>query len=98
MSVAFADYDQDGWPDVFVTNDNMPNSLFHNLGNGTFEEVALLAGAALRDDGKPVASMGAEFKDYDNDGLPRYPLHRAGRRNLPALPQSPARATSPTPP
>jgi hypothetical protein len=53
-----------------VTNDNMPNLLFHNLGNGKFEEVALLAGAALREDGKPVASMGAEFKDYDNDGLP----------------------------
>ena len=70
MSVAFADYDRDGWPDVFVTNDNMPNFLFHNLGNGTFEEVGLLAGVALRDDGKPVASMGAEFKDYDNDGLP----------------------------
>ena len=70
MSVAFADYDGDGWPDVFVTNDNMPNFLFHNLGNGTFEETALAAGAALRDDGKPVAAMGAEFKDYDNDGLP----------------------------
>jgi hypothetical protein len=70
MSVAFADYDQDGWPDVFVTNDNMPNFLFHNLGNGKFEEVALAAGAALRDAGRPVASMGTEFKDYDNDGLP----------------------------
>ena len=70
MSVAFADYDQDGFPDVFVTNDNMPNFLFHNRGNGTFEEVALLSGTALRDHGKPVASMGAEFKDYDNDGLP----------------------------
>jgi hypothetical protein len=70
MSVAFADYDQDGWPDAFVTNDNMPNFLFHNLGNGAFEETALLAGTALRDDGKSVASMGAEFKDYDNDGWP----------------------------
>jgi len=70
MSVAFADYDGDGWPDVFVTNDNMANFLFHNRGNGTFEETALIAGAALRDDGKPVAAMGAEFKDYDNDGLP----------------------------
>ena len=70
MSVAFADYDGDGWPDVFVTNDNMANFLFHNLGGGRFEEVALPAGAALRDDGKPVAAMGAEFKDYDNDGLP----------------------------
>ena len=93
MSVAFADYDGDGWPDVFVTNDNMPNFLFHNLGNGTFEEVALVAGAALRDDGKPVASMGAEFKDYDNDGRPdifvtalageTYPVFRnAGKGNF----------------
>lgn len=70
MSVAFADYDGDGWPDVFVTNDNMPNFLFHNLGNGKFEEVALAAGTALRDAGKAVASMGTEFKDYNNDGLP----------------------------
>jgi hypothetical protein len=70
MSVAFADYDLDGWPDAFVTNDNMPNFLFHNRGDGTFEEVALTAGVALRDHGKAVASMGVEFKDYDNDGLP----------------------------
>jgi len=70
MSVAFADYDHDGFADVFVTNDNMPNFLFHNKGNGTFEEVGLAAGAALRDTGKPVASMGVEFKDYDNDGNP----------------------------
>ncbi len=70
MSAAFADYDQDGFPDVFVTNDNRPNSLFRNRGDGSFEEVALLAGAALRDHGKPVASMGADFRDYDNDGLP----------------------------
>jgi hypothetical protein len=70
MSVAFADYDQDGFPDVFVTNDNMPNFLFHNKGDGTFEETGLLSGVALRDDGKAVASMGVEFKDYDNDGLP----------------------------
>jgi len=70
MSVAFADYDHDGYMDVFVTNDNMPNFLFHNKGNGTFEEDALLAGVALRGDGKPVASMGTDFRDYNNDGLP----------------------------
>jgi hypothetical protein len=70
MSIGVADYDQDGWPDVFISNDSMPNFLFHNRGDGTFEEVALTAGAALRDDGKPVSSMGVEFKDYDNDGLP----------------------------
>ena len=70
MSVAFADYDGDGYQDVFVTNDNMPNFLFHNKGNGTFEEVGLLAGVALREDGKAVASMGTDFRDYDNDGRP----------------------------
>ena len=70
MSVAFADYDHDGFPDAFVTNDNMPNFLFHNKGDGTFEELGLLTGTALRDTGKPIASMGVEFKDYNNDGNP----------------------------
>lgn len=70
MSVAFEDYDQDGDLDAFVTNDNKPNSLFQNQGDGRFEEVALLAGVALREHGRPVASMGADFRDYDNDGLP----------------------------
>ncbi len=70
MSVAFADYDQDGRPDVFVTNDNLPNFLFRNKGDGTFEESGLLAGVALLDHGKPVSSMGADFRDYDNDGWP----------------------------
>jgi hypothetical protein len=70
MSVAFADYDGDGFMDAFVTNDNMPNFLFHNRGNGTFEEVGLPAGVALPDLGRAVASMGADFRDYNNDGLP----------------------------
>jgi hypothetical protein len=70
MSVAFADYDRDGFTDVFVTNDGMPNFLFHNRGDGTFEETALLAGVALPDNGRPVSGMGVDFRDYDNDGLP----------------------------
>lgn len=70
MSVTFADYDGDGFADIFVTNDNLANFLFHNRGNGTFEEVGLTAGVALLDHGRPVASMGADFRDYDNDGLP----------------------------
>ncbi len=69
MSVAFADYDNDGFTDVFVTNDNLPNFLFHNRGDGTFEEVALQAGVALTNNGAPVASMGADFRDFDNNGL-----------------------------
>ncbi len=70
MSVAVADYDRDGWPDLYVTNDTEPNFLFHNLGGKKFEEVALDAGVALPDDGKPVSSMGVDFRDYNNDGLP----------------------------
>ena len=70
MSVAFADYDQDGFPDIFVTNDKAPNFLFHDLGNGRFEEAALDAGVALPDHGKDVSGMGTDFRDYDNDGLP----------------------------
>jgi enediyne biosynthesis protein E4 len=70
MSVAFADYDDDGFVDAFVTNDNLPNFLFHNRGDGTFEEVALQAGVALTNNGVAVASMGADFRDYDNDGRP----------------------------
>ncbi len=70
MSVAFADYDADGRLDVFITNDGLPNFLFRNLGNGKFEETALLAGVALLDSGKPIASMGTDFRDYDNDGRP----------------------------
>ncbi len=70
MGVASADYDGDGLMDVFVTNDNEPNFLFRNLGQGKFEEVGLVAGVALLDSGKPVASMGCDFRDYDNDGWP----------------------------
>lgn len=70
MGVAIADYDNDGLPDIFVANDTVPNFLFHNLGHDKFEEVAMLAGVALNDNGRPVASMGADFRDYDNDGLP----------------------------
>jgi len=70
MSVAFADYDGDGWVDVFVPNDKLPNSLFRNLGGKRFEETALLAGVALPLDGKSISGMGADFQDYDNDGRP----------------------------
>ena len=70
MSVAFADYDNDGFMDIFVTNDNQENFLFHNRGDGTFEEVGVLAGVALLNSGKPVSGMGTDFRDYDNDGRP----------------------------
>jgi len=68
MGVAFADYDHDGRMDVFVANDTEPNFLFHNEGGGKFREIALQAGVAFNDDGRTVSSMGADFRDYDNDG------------------------------
>jgi hypothetical protein len=70
MGVAFADYDGDGRPDVFVTNDGEPNFLFHNEGSGRFTEVAGRAGVAFNDDGRALSSMGVDFRDIDNDGRP----------------------------
>jgi hypothetical protein len=70
LGVAFADYDGDGYTDVFVTNDVIEQFLFHNNGDGTFTEVALDSGAALTNDGKMLSGMGVAFQDYDNDGLP----------------------------
>src|SRR5215467_2041246 len=67
MAVAMADFDGDGFADLFVTNDKEPNFLFHNLGNGKFEEAALDTGGALLDSGTPISSMGVDFRDYDND-------------------------------
>jgi tetratricopeptide (TPR) repeat protein len=68
MSVAFGDVDGDGKIDAFVTNDQLPNSLFHNEGSGQFREIADEAGVAYNEDGQPVSSMGTDFRDYDNDG------------------------------
>jgi hypothetical protein len=68
LGVVVADYDDDGWPDVFVANDSLPNFLFHNEGKNAFREVGLLAGVALANDGKPRAGMGTDFGDYDGDG------------------------------
>jgi len=68
LGIAFADYDEDGFTDVFVSNDGMRQFLFHNNGNGTFTETALEAGAALSADGRRMSGMGVVFQDYDNDG------------------------------
>jgi hypothetical protein len=67
MGVGMADYDHDGKPDLFVTNDGYYNFLFHNTGK-KFEEVALQMGVALTDDGNFISGMGLDFRDIDNDG------------------------------
>jgi enediyne biosynthesis protein E4 len=68
MQGIWADYDNDGWPDLYVTNDGGPNYLYHNKHDGTFEEVALLTGAALSLEGQERAGMGVDFGDFDRDG------------------------------
>jgi enediyne biosynthesis protein E4 len=70
MGIAFADFDGNGFIDVFVSNDTFRNFLFQNRGDGTFNEVSILAGVAYNENGRTVAGMGADFRDIDNDGKP----------------------------
>ncbi len=70
LGIAIADYDRDGHIDVFVANDSIPQYLYHNKGDGTFEEVGLISQAALDGEGRAFAGMGVDFSDYNNDGLP----------------------------
>ena len=70
MGIAVADYDDDGLPDVFIANDNDRNMLIHNLGGGKMGEVGMQAGAAYNGDGRQISGMGADFRDFDGDGLP----------------------------
>src|SRR6266704_2897534 len=88
LGVSFADYDRDGFVDVYVANDSVQSFLFHNNRHGTFTEVGLPAGVGFNEDGKTFAGMGVDFADYDNDGRPdvlvtdlsneRYRLFRQG--------------------
>ncbi len=68
LSVAVADLDNDGWPDIYVANDSTAATLYQNQKNGTFKDVAIEAGAAFSPDGKPQAGMGVAIGDYNRDG------------------------------
>jgi enediyne biosynthesis protein E4 len=70
MGIGIADVNGDGWMDVFVANDTERNFLYMNQKDGTFKEQGLLLGVAYNDEGTTVSAMGADVKDYDNDGWP----------------------------
>ncbi len=70
LGIAMADYDQDGRIDLIVANDSMPEFLFHQKKDGTFEEVGLESEIAVNSEGKTYAGMGVDFADYNNDGWP----------------------------
>lgn len=68
LGVAFADFNGDHYPDIFVANDTLADFLFKNTQDGTFEEVGFASGVALDENGEPRAGMGTDFGDYDGDG------------------------------
>jgi hypothetical protein len=69
LGAVWGDYDNDGWPDLYVANDTTPNYLYHNNHDGTFTDMGMLSGSALSDDGRAEGSMGVDFGDYDHRGL-----------------------------
>jgi hypothetical protein len=70
LGIAILDYDNDGWPDLLLSNDTQPNKLYRNNGNGTFTEKAVAAGVAFSEDGVARAGMGVDAADYDHSGAP----------------------------
>ncbi len=68
LGVLTLDYDDDGWPDIYVANDSMASALYQNQKDGTFLDVGIISGSAYSPDGKPQAGMGVAAADYDGDG------------------------------
>ena len=88
LGVVSTDLDGDGLPDFFVANDQRANQLWRNRGDGSFEDIALLSGTALNEDGQAEASMGLAVGDVDQDGGRRPSDHPPGGRDQHALPES----------
>src|SRR5258705_4443391 len=68
LGIAILDFDNDGWPDILLSNDTQPNKLYRNNGNGTFTDKAVVAGVAFSEDGVARAGMGVDAADYDRSG------------------------------
>jgi enediyne biosynthesis protein E4 len=83
MGVAIADYDGDGWIDIFVANDNERNFLFKNRRGRGFDEVGVQSFVAYTDDGVPVSSMGVDFRDWNNSGRPSLFVTALGGETFP---------------
>lgn len=78
MGVIWGDYDRDGWPDLFVTNDMGPNYLYHNKHDGSFEDVGIVSGTAVDSSGLEMGNMAGDFGDFDRDGKPDLVVSRFG--------------------
>jgi len=81
MGVAWGDYDNDGWPDLFVANDAGSNFLYHNKRDGTFEEIGIVSGTGLSADGEAFGNMAADFGDFDRDGKLDIIVTRYGKQS-----------------